>query len=77
MTTKCPSVECWRTTTYLTRIRTDPKYFRFKEDIEMLLGRIPAIGKTVLRSAERIKDRLKYLVVPSALEELGFTYLGR
>ena len=62
---------------YLTRIRTDPKYFRFKEDIEMLLGRIPAIGKTVLRSAERIKDRLKYLVVPGVLfEELGFTYLG-
>ena len=62
---------------YLTRIRTDPKYFRFKEDIERLLGRIPAIGKTVLRSAERIKDRLKYLVVPGVLfEELGFTYLG-
>ncbi len=62
---------------YLTRIRTDPKYFRFKEDIELLLGRIPAIGKTVLRSAERIKDRLKYLVVPGVLfEELGFTYLG-
>lgn len=62
---------------YLARIRTDPKYFRLKEDLELVLGRIPAIGKSVVRSAERIKDRLKYLLVPGVLfEELGFTYLG-
>ncbi len=64
-------------TSYLARLRTDPKYFRLKEDLELVLGRIPAIGKTVVRSAERIKDRLKYLLVPGVLfEELGFTYLG-
>jgi len=64
-------------TSYLARIRTDPKYFRLKEDLELVLGRIPAIGKSVVRSAERIKDRLKYLLVPGVLfEELGFTYLG-
>jgi 1-deoxy-D-xylulose-5-phosphate synthase len=62
---------------YLARIRTDPKYFRLKEDFELIMGRIPAIGKSVVRSAERIKDRLKYLIVPGVLfEELGFTYLG-
>jgi len=64
-------------TSYLTRLRTDPKYFRFKEDIEHLLGGIPSIGKSLLRSAERLKDWLKYLVVPGVFfEELGYTYLG-
>lgn len=62
---------------YLARVRTDPKYSRLKEDVEHLLARIPAIGKTVVRSAERLKDSLKYLLVPGVLfEELGFTYLG-
>ncbi len=62
---------------YLARLRTDPKYYRLKEDLEQVLERIPAIGKTVLRSAERLKDSLKYLLVPGMLfEELGFTYLG-
>jgi 1-deoxy-D-xylulose-5-phosphate synthase len=62
---------------YLTRIRTDPTYFKVKSDIDFLLSRIPAIGKTVARTAERLKDSLKYLLVPGVLfEELGFTYLG-
>ncbi len=64
-------------TSYLAKLRTDPKYFRLKEDLEQVLERIPAIGRTVLRSAERLKDSLKYLLVPGMLfEELGFTYLG-
>lgn len=62
---------------YLAKLRTDPKYFRLKEDLEQVLERIPAIGRTVLRSAERLKDSVKYLLVPGMLfEELGFTYLG-
>ncbi len=62
---------------YLARLRTDPKYSRLKEDLEHVLGRIPHIGKTMVRSAERIKDSVKYLLVPGVLfEELGFTYLG-
>lgn len=62
---------------YLSRLRTDPMYSRSKEECESLLRRIPAIGPRVLRWAERVKDSLKYLVVPGMLfEELGFTYLG-
>ncbi|MDO9536263.1 MAG: 1-deoxy-D-xylulose-5-phosphate synthase [Bacillota bacterium] len=62
---------------YLAKLRTDPKYFRLKEDLEQVLERIPAIGRTMLRSAERLKDSVKYLLVPGMLfEELGFTYLG-
>ncbi|HHX75068.1 MAG TPA: 1-deoxy-D-xylulose-5-phosphate synthase, partial [Firmicutes bacterium] len=62
---------------YLGRLRTDPKYFRLKEDIEELLRRIPAIGGRVVKSVERVKDAIKTLIVPGMLfEELGFTYLG-
>ena len=62
---------------YLGRLRTDPKYFRLKEDVEEILKRIPAIGGKVLKSVERVKDALKFLMVPGMLfEELGFTYLG-
>jgi 1-deoxy-D-xylulose-5-phosphate synthase len=62
---------------YLDRLRTDPKYFRLKEDVEEILKRIPAIGGKVLKSVERVKDALKSLIVPGMLfEELGFTYLG-
>lgn len=62
---------------YLERIRTDPKYFRLKEDIEEILRKIPAIGGKVIKSVERVKDAVKTLIVPGMLfEELGFTYLG-
>ena len=62
---------------YLGRLRTDPKYFRLKEDLEDLVKRIPAIGGKVLKSAERVKDAVKSLIVPGMLfEELGFTYYG-
>lgn len=61
---------------YLTRLRTDPVYSRGKEEIEQLLRRMP-IGSTLLRIGEKLKDSLKYLVVPGMIfEELGFTYLG-
>nr|WP_027719261.1 1-deoxy-D-xylulose-5-phosphate synthase [Desulfovirgula thermocuniculi] len=62
---------------YLSRLRTDPMYSKGKEEIEQLLKRIPTIGPRVARAVERIKDALKYLVVPGMFfEELGFIYLG-
>jgi 1-deoxy-D-xylulose-5-phosphate synthase len=62
---------------YLGRLRTDPKYFRLKEDVEEILKRIPHIGGKMVRSVERVKDAVKSLIVPGMLfEELGFTYLG-
>lgn len=62
---------------YLGRLRTDPKYFRLKEDVEEVVKRIPAIGGKMLKSVERVKDAVKTLIVPGMLfEELGFTYLG-
>jgi 1-deoxy-D-xylulose-5-phosphate synthase len=62
---------------YLGRIRSDPKYSRLKKDFEQFVSRVPIIGKRVVDSAERLKGGLKYLIMPGMLfEELGFTYFG-
>jgi len=62
---------------YLTRLRTDPKYSRGKDEVEQLLRKIPSIGPTVFKVVDRLKDSLKYLVVPGMFfEELGFFYFG-
>ncbi|OPY57545.1 MAG: 1-deoxy-D-xylulose-5-phosphate synthase [Pelotomaculum sp. PtaU1.Bin035] len=61
---------------YLNRLRTDPMYSKGKEEIEQILRKM-SIGHTLLRLGEKIKDSLKYLVVPGMIfEELGFIYLG-
>ena len=61
---------------YLSRLRTDPMYFKSKEEMESFLKKLPH-GPRVLKLAERLKDSVKYLVVSGILfEELGFTYLG-
>jgi len=62
---------------YLYRIRTDPTYSKLKYDAESLLKSIPTIGDQVAKTANRLKDSLKYFLVPGMLfEDLGFTYMG-
>ncbi|QEK12158.1 1-deoxy-D-xylulose-5-phosphate synthase [Crassaminicella thermophila] len=62
---------------YLNRLRTDPKYFKVKDDVEYILNKIPAVGKAMYKTAEKAKDSLKYFLVPGIIfEELGFTYIG-
>lgn len=62
---------------YLNKIRTAKTYSKVKDDIETLLNHIPCIGKTIAKTAERLKDTFKYLLVPgSFFEELGYKYLG-
>ncbi|WP_055107694.1 1-deoxy-D-xylulose-5-phosphate synthase [Paenibacillus ihumii] len=62
---------------YLTKIRSDKNYLRAKDEVEQLLKKIPAIGGKLAKTAERLKDSLKYMMVSGVLfEELGFTYLG-
>lgn len=63
--------------TYLNRIRTEPVYFKVKEDIDFILNKIPAIGKSMAKTVQRAKGSIKYMIMPGALfEELGFTYIG-
>lgn len=62
---------------YLNKIRTAKTYSKVKDDIETLLNHIPCIGKTIAKTAERLKDTFKFLLVPgSFFEELGYKYLG-
>ncbi|KKO52072.1 1-deoxy-D-xylulose-5-phosphate synthase [Paenibacillus sp. DMB20] len=62
---------------YLSKIRSDRYYLRAKDEVESLLKKIPAIGGKLAKTAEKMKDSLKYMMVPGILfEELGFTYLG-
>jgi len=62
---------------YLNKIRTAPAYDRKKREFENFLKKIPAIGSSVARAAEKAKDGIKYFLVPGMLfEELGITYLG-
>ncbi|MBM4762238.1 1-deoxy-D-xylulose-5-phosphate synthase [Bacillus sp. B15-48] len=61
----------------LGRLRTAGKYNKVKDELEILLKKIPAVGNQLAGTAERIKDSLKYMLVPGMFfEELGFTYLG-
>lgn len=61
----------------LGKLRTAGKYNWVKDELEMLLKKIPAVGGKLAATAERVKDSLKYLVVSGIFfEELGFTYLG-
>lgn len=63
--------------TYLARARTAPSYLRTKADVGGLLKRIPVVGPRLAQTSERLKDSLKYFLVPGMIfEELGFTYLG-
>jgi 1-deoxy-D-xylulose-5-phosphate synthase len=61
----------------LGKLRTAGKYKRAKDELELLLKKVPAIGGKLAATAERVKDSLKYLLVSGVFfEELGFTYLG-
>ena len=62
---------------YLSKIRTEPFYFKVKEDIDIILNKIPAIGKSAAKALDTVKGTIKYMIMPGIIfEELGFKYLG-
>jgi 1-deoxy-D-xylulose-5-phosphate synthase len=62
---------------YLSKLRTTPAYINIRNDIEYIIKKIPAVGNNLYKTAERIKEGVKQLVVDGMLfEELGFTYIG-
>ncbi len=62
---------------YLSKIRTEPAYFKLKGEIETILNKVPLVGRSMFKLAESLRDWFKYLVVPGVLfEELGFKYFG-
>jgi 1-deoxy-D-xylulose-5-phosphate synthase len=62
---------------YLSQIRSEPIYFKVKEDVDFILNKIPAIGKSASRMLNAAKGTIKYMIMPGIIfEELGFKYLG-
>ena len=62
---------------YLSRARSNPAYTKSKDEVEELLKKIPGIGDKMSKAADKLKDSLKYLLVPGVLfEEFGFKYYG-
>lgn len=61
----------------LGKLRTAGKYHWVKDELDYLLKKVPAVGGKMAKTAERVKDSLKYLFISGMFfEELGFTYLG-
>lgn len=61
----------------LGRMRSARKYHWVKDEMEWILKRIPAVGGKLATAAERMKDSMKYFMLPGMFfEELGFTYYG-
>lgn len=61
---------------YLSQMRIDPKYNKFKEDFTNKLNKI-YLGKEIASSLKRIKGGIKQMVVPGMFfEELGIKYVG-
>ncbi len=62
---------------YLSRIRTEPIYFKVRDDFQTLMEKIPAVGKSANKVLHRVKGSIKSLLLPGMLfEELGFRYYG-
>ncbi len=63
---------------YLGKVRSEKIYRKAKDELDWLLRKIPAIGGKLARTAERVKDSLKYLITPDGMlfEEFGLQYFG-
>lgn len=63
--------------TYLSSLRIDPNYNKFKRDVEGIIKKIPNIGKGMAKNLERVKDGVKQVLVPGMLfENMGIKYFG-
>jgi 1-deoxy-D-xylulose-5-phosphate synthase len=62
---------------HLSKIRTQPIYFKLREDVDDILNKTPFLGKFASKALARAKGTIKYLVTPGIIfEELGFRYIG-
>jgi len=62
---------------HLNEIRTAPEYLGAKRGVSDFLGKVPVVGSKVGRFIERVKDGVRFMLVPGVLfEEMGFTYVG-
>lgn len=62
---------------YLTKLRTDPKYFHAKAQMENMLEGIPVVGNGVVKALQGGKQLIRRGIYHSTMfEEMGFQYIG-
>lgn len=62
---------------HLNDIRTAEKYLDAKSDVNTALSKIPKIGDKLAKLVEKVKEDIKYILVPGGIfNELGFKYVG-
>ena len=62
---------------YLGKIRTGKSYIRIKKNLKYAIGKIPLIGKFLVRKIQMLKAAFRLLVIPGEwFEELGVKYIG-
>ena len=61
----------------LSNLRSCKAYDVVKKDTKLILEKVPKIGDKIESKLSKVKNSLKYMLLPNMLfEELGFTYLG-
>lgn len=62
---------------YFTKLRTSPRYFAVKRNVESALDAVPAVGRVLKRGIQWVKAILRRLLYHSTMfEEMGFQYVG-
>ncbi|MGE5614160.1 MAG: 1-deoxy-D-xylulose-5-phosphate synthase [Bacillota bacterium] len=62
---------------YLSKIRTQPIYSKARDEFDLFLKKLPAIGNGAARALKLAKGTIKYMLTPGIIfEELGLKYLG-
>lgn len=62
---------------YLTKLRTDPKYFHAKAHMETALESIPVVGNSMVKLLQDGKKLVRRGIYHSTMfEEMGFQYIG-
>ncbi len=64
---------------HLSKLVSTPAYYKFKEELWELLGKLPSekLSKRAQLLAKKLKEGLKNLAIPTIVfEEFGFEYIG-
>ena len=62
---------------YLTQLRTSPRYFKAKRDVESLLDSTPVVGGAIKAGIQTVKSAFRRSLYHSTMfEEMGFQYVG-
>ncbi len=62
---------------YLTKLRTNPRYFKAKRDVQSMLDATPVVGAPIKNGIQTAKSLLRRALYNSTMfEQMGFQYVG-